>query len=112
MITFSYRQNNYTQLAIQHPGTFEKTKENQLAIKKSFSRNAKAMLQKNSTNQTKLVEDVKDSNRRAKTTENRSSGMKTENTPALYLTTNNKESSRIIIHSLWPERKETEQVDF
>ena len=31
------------QLAIQHPGTFEKTKENQLAIaiKKSFSRNAK-----------------------------------------------------------------------
>ena len=70
------------------------------------------MLQKNSTNQTKLVEDVKDSNRRAKTTENRSSGMKTENTPALYLTTNNKESSRIIIHSLWPERKETEQVDF
>ena len=69
MITFAYRQNNYTQLAIQHPGTFEKTK-NQLAIKKSFSRNAKAMLQKNSTNQTKQVEDVKDSNRRAKTTEN------------------------------------------
>ena len=29
------------QLAIQHPGTFGETKENHLAIKKSFSRNAK-----------------------------------------------------------------------
>ena len=81
MITFTYRQINYMQLAIQR-----QTKENQLAIKKSFCRNAKLCFKR--TQRTK-PNYLKNSKRRAKSTEHQSSGIKIKNTPALYLTTNN-----------------------
>ena len=79
------------QLAIQHLGTFEKTKENQLAIaiKKSFSRNAKLCFKRAQRTKPNYLKTSKTQIEEQKTSENQSSGIKIENTPALYLTTNN-----------------------
>ena len=77
------------QLAIQHPGTFGETKENHLAIKKSFSRNAQLCFKRTQRTKPNYLKTSKSQIEEQKTTENQSSGIKTENTPALYLTTNN-----------------------
>ena len=79
------------QLAIQHSGTFEKTIENQLAIaiKKSFSRNAKLCFKRTQRTKPNYLKTSKTQIEEQKTSENQSSGIKIENTPALYLTTNN-----------------------
>ena len=77
------------QLAIQHLGTFEKTKENRLAIKKSICRNAKLCFKRTQRTKPNYLKTSKTQIEEQKTTENQSSGTKIENTPALYLTTNN-----------------------
>ena len=79
------------QLAIQHPGTFGETKENQLAIaiKKSFSRNAKLCFKGTQRTKPNYLKTSKTQTEEQKTSENQSSGIKIENTAALYLTTNN-----------------------
>ena len=76
------------QLAIQHPGTFGETKENHLAIK-SFSRNAKLCFKRTQRTKPNYLKTSKTRIEEQKNTENQSSGIKIENTPALYLTTNN-----------------------
>ena len=82
-------QENYMQLAIQHPGTFGETKENHLAIKKSFSRNAKLCFKRTQRTKPNYLKTSKTQIEEQKASENQSSGTKIENTPALYLTTNN-----------------------
>ena len=77
------------QLAIQHLGTFEKTKENRLAVKKSICRNAKLCFKRTQRTKPNYLKTSKTQVEEQKTTENQSSGTKIENTPALYLTTNN-----------------------
>ena len=77
------------QLAIQHLGTFEKTKENRLAIKKSICRNAKLCFKRTQRTKPNYLKTSKTRIEEQKNTENQSSGIKIENTPALYLATNN-----------------------